>query len=354
MLELARSPAPADRDRLLFALADLCEHGGWSGSGAESLVRDVFVTLVGKVERDIRLRLAEKLAYASWAPRELVMRLASDDIEIARPLLGSSPVLDDADLVRLLVQTAVDHQVEIARRPRLGHTVINAILDQGLPEVLAALAGNASAKVTPLDLERLVAFSQTMAGLRAPLTHHPRLTPDLGAMLYVWVGETLRRSLMSRYAVDGEAFESAVAAAVSEARGAPGDGLSLELDERAAMDRRVVEKLKTGNQLRAGLLLRSLRDGKLTLFTIALAELGGFTTDQVREALEAPTPELLALACAAVGVDRGAFPSILSLLRPLNHNRPGAHNEAEGAGANASLLDPVAAGHAFRRRLANV
>ena len=350
MLELARSPAPGDRDRLLLALADLCDHRGWGGPAAEGLVRDVFIALVGKVERDIRQRLSEKLAYASWAPRELVLMLARDEIEIARPMLASSPVLEDADLVRLLVESAIEHQIEIACRPQLGHEVVNAILDQALPDVLTALAGNVTAKVSHFDMSRLVAFSQTMVGLRAPLSHHPHLTPDLGAMLYVWVGETLRRSLTERYAPEAKFFQAAVIAAVHEARGAPGDGVSLDTDERAAMDRRVVEKLKVGGQLRPGLLLRALKDGKLTLFTIALAELAGLTTDEIRQALETSTPDLLALACAAAGVDRSAAPSIISLVRGLNNDLPGG-GALQGS---ASLLDAASAARVFRKRLSEV
>ena len=349
MLELARSPASADRDRLLLSLADLCEQGGCDTPEIRALLRDVFMSLIGRVEHDIRMRLAAKLAAAAWAPRDLVLLLARDEIEVARPVIGASPVLEDHDLIRLLAEAAVDHQIEIARRPRLGAAVVGAILDQGCPEVLSALVGNTEADVGPLAMERLVAFSQTLAGLRAPLSRHPRLTLDLGATLYAWVGEALRRSLSARFAVEGRAFEQAVASAVQEAQGAPGETPALA--ERAAMDRRVVEKLKAGDQLRPGLLLRSLRDGKLTLFGIALAELGEFTADQVRTALDADTPELLALACAAVGVDRSAFPSILALLRPLNHGRPGV-GEAQGLNAAVTLLDRDMAAHAFRKRLA--
>jgi uncharacterized protein (DUF2336 family) len=351
MLDLARSPAPGDRDRLLMGLADLCEHGGFEGVEAQSLVRDVFMGLVGRVERDIRARLAEKLATAAWAPRDLVILLARDEIDIARPLILGSPVLEETDLVRLLVETAVEHQVEVARRPGLGPEVVSAILDQGSPEVLAALAGNTSAELSDLALERLVAFSQTVAALRAPLARHPALKADLAATLYAWVGEALRRSLLERFAVDGPAFSEAVAAAVQEARGAPGDGVSLESDERAAMDRRVVQKLKAGGQLRPGLLLRALKDGKVILFTIALAELGGFTTDEVRQAMDAPSPELLSLACAAVGVDRSAFPTLLGLLRPLNRGRPGPENEAGSLSGSLTLLDRASAARAFRKRL---
>ena len=354
MLELARSPERADRDRLLLALADLCEGGGCEGSQTQALIRDVFMGLVDRVEHDIRVRLSRKLAHASWAPHELVTLLARSDIEIARPLIAASPVLDDQDLIQLLVQASIDHQVEVARRPELGPAVVSAILDQASPEVLTALAGNVTAQVTPLAMDRLVSLSQTVAPLRAPLTRHPSLTLDLGAVLYAWVGETLRQTLTARFAMEGPAFEAAVSSAVDEARGAPGDGTSLETDERAGMDRRVVAKLKAGGQLRPGLLMRALRDGKLTLFTIALAELGEFSTDQVRHAMDADTAELLALACAAVGVDRSALPSLITLVRSLNRDHPGKRDEVASLNGAATLLDRESAARAFRARVARV
>ena len=154
--------------------------------------------------------------------------------------------------------------------------------------------------------------------------------------------------------MEGPAFEAAVSSAVSEARGAPGDGASLETDERAGMDRRVVAKLKAGGQLRPGLLMRALRDGKLTLFTIALAELGDFTTDQVRQAMDADSAEPLALACAAVGVDRSALTSLINLVRSLNRDRPGKMGEVASLNGAATLLDPESAASAFRKRFAGI
>ena len=106
------------------------------------------MSLVVEAERDIRQRLAEKLAMASWAPAALINVLALDDIEIARPIIAESPVLQDADLIRLLVDATIEHQIEVARRPRLGPPVVAAILQQNEPAVLTALAGNSTAEVS--------------------------------------------------------------------------------------------------------------------------------------------------------------------------------------------------------------
>ena len=353
ILDLAHSRQPGDRDRLLLAVADLCEHSSESGrTEVQSLLSDVFMSLISQVEWEIRRQLAEKLAGAAWAPKDLINYLARDDVEIARPIIARSPLLEDHDLIRLLVEASLEHHIEIARRPGLPARVVDAILSQGETDVLTALATNESAEIGPLAMERLVSFSQTIAALRAPLSHHPRLSTQLGAMLFVWVGETLRAVLSTRFEVDSDAFRDAVAQAVDHARGAAGAGSNAELDERTAMDRRVVEKLKAGGQLRPGLLLRALRESKLTLFTVALASLGDFTTEDVRNALTTDDAEPLALACAAVGVDRGALPTVLSLVRQLNNGRPcNPHELNELARATASM-DRNAAAAAFREHAA--
>ena len=125
------------------AIADLCDspHAGeaMKTHAIQSLLSSIFMSLVVEAERDIRRRLSEKLSHAAWAPSALVNVLALDDIEIARPIIAHSPVLKELDLVRLLVEATIEHQIEVARRPQLTQTVVSAILEQAEPAVLTAL-----------------------------------------------------------------------------------------------------------------------------------------------------------------------------------------------------------------------
>src|SRR5262249_39247315 len=147
-------------------------------------------------EREVRRRLAERIAGVDWAPRALIHVLALDDIEIARPVIAASPLLDDDDLVRLLVEATLEHQIEVARRPDIGEIVTEAILKGGDAAVLAALAANPSAHLPKGGMARLVEAARTAPALRSPLARHPQLTAELGAILYAWVGEALRNALI--------------------------------------------------------------------------------------------------------------------------------------------------------------
>ena len=111
------------------------------------------------------------------------------------------------------------------------------------------------------------------------------------------------------------------------------------------MERRLVDKLKTSGQLRPGLLVRALREERLSLFEEALAALGGFPISAIRAAVRAPTAEALYLACVAVGVDRAVFASLLTEVRKLAGGLP---TEARWS---ASAMHPQAAARAFRQMM---
>ena len=363
LLELARSRAPADRERLLLGIVDLCEASESSEVAAsvqiQALLNSIFLGLVVGAERDIRRRLSNKLATADWCPSALVNVLALDEIEIARPIIAASPVLKDGDLVRLLVEATIEHQIEVARRPNLAASVVAEIVRKAEPAVMTALAANVSAEIAEADMLRLVEQARQVAALRAPLSAHPKLTDDLALRLYIWVGQTLRDALADRFRLDPTRMMMALAEAVAEAHSAPPEGQGVVVmardGEREAMEGRLIEKLHSAGQLRPGYLVRVLQEGRLSLFVAALATLGRFETEQVRRTIDSDRPELLGLACAAVGIDRSVFPTILELVRKLNGGLPagGAEGARRAAGAFAPVT-PDIAGAAFRQAVKSV
>jgi uncharacterized protein (DUF2336 family) len=361
LLDLAKSRQPADRERLLLAIADLCDtpHAGeaMKSLAIQALLSSIFMSLVVEAERDIRHRLSEKLAAADWAPNALINVLALDDIEIARPIIAQSPVLQDVDLMRLLVEATIEHQMEVARRPNLSAAVVSAILEQSEPAVLTALAGNHTAELSAKDIEELVEASRQIAALRTPLSQHPKLTGQLAKRLYLCVGLALRKGLADRFRLDVTVLDAALAASITEAQSGLITPPSSEAvprmtreGEREIMEQRLIDKLYSAGQLRPGYLVRALREGRLGLFTGALAMLGRFDTAHVQATVDSDRPELLALACAAVGIDRSVFPDILEMTRQLNNGRPGGG--PEGARKASVAFAPVSqevAASAFRQ-----
>jgi uncharacterized protein (DUF2336 family) len=372
LMLLARSPAPADREKLLAALlAFHAETGddtalGGQSPKAQGLLKDILLELVREAERDLRLRLADRLKSAPWAPHDLIVLLAGDEIEIARPVIAQSPLLSDDDLVRILVESTLEHKIEVARRPRLSAHVAEAIIQDHHPLVMAALAGNSTAEISVVQLSRMVEASRRMAALRSPLVRHPRLTGDLAKALYAWVGESLRASLETRFTLDSHALRHAVTQTVMGMDGESGPSGSpiaaepapedaparlISEEEERASEQQLILKMEASGQLRPGFLLRCLKDGKLSLFKAALARLGGFPLDQVSRAIDSGRADLLALACAAVGIDRSAFPTLLGLVEERSGRRTGVARALPGEITAAFSGPPESAARTFLERV---
>ena len=349
LLTLAQSRSAEDRQRLLLKVTSLCE-ATRPPAEVGPLLSDIFLTLAAQAERDIRLALSERIAGVDWAPPALINMLALDEIEIARPVITSSPLLKDTDLIRLLIEATLEHQIAVARRPQLSRPVADTIIDRGEAVTMTALASNRSADISEDAMRKLVDHSRRIAGLRAPLTRHPRLNEQLAQQLYQWVGQALRQSIGERFRIDDAQLNAAVQQAAAKAVGSPQwrtapTSRLAEDRERSDMERRLVDKLQAAGQLRPGLLIRALREQRFELFEQALAALGGFSDAQVHHAIRAPTAEPLYLACIAVGVDKAVFASLLVEVRKLSGGLP-----ADG-GWTATPMNAHSAARAFRQMM---
>ncbi len=357
LLELARGKGVDDRRRLLLGIAALCDATP-PGAEASPILGEIFMVIARQAERDIRKALSDSLASAEWAPPALIAMLALDEIEIARPVIANSPLLKDQDLLRVLVEATIEHQIEVARRPRISGRVADAIIDRGEPASLTALAGNKTAEVSEDALGRLIEHSRRVAALRAPLTRHPRLNDALATQLYQWVGQSLREAIGERFRVDEAKLADAIDAVTRPAQppqarlGAEPIGLGdNSLTEHEEMERRLVAKLQSAGQLRAGFLIRAVREKRLSLFEHGIAALGGFPISHIRAAIKRPTPDALFLACAAVGIDRAVFPAVLDEIRRLNDGWPGDGDEGY---AGRMSLPPAAAMREFRALMGHI
>jgi uncharacterized protein (DUF2336 family) len=345
LLALARDPGTEARQRLLLGVVALCDACPPSGD-VSPVLAEIFLTLARQAERDVRRVLAEKLAHADWAPAALVNVLALDEIEIARPILESSPILQDDQLLRVLIEASLEHQIAVARRPRISGRVADAVIDRAEPAVLMALSTNRTAQISAEGVRRLVEHSRRIAALRGPLTRHPLLTEALADQLYQWVGTALRQALTARFTVDDRALGAVVYDAVqSVIRPAASEPNVADQGDRDEMERRLIDKLQSAGQLRAGLLIRAIREKRLSLFVHGLATLGGFSADQVRTAMASASPEALYYACAAVGIDRAVFPTLLVEVRKLNGSLPGDRGEPVWL---RGALSQGSAGRAFK------
>jgi len=117
---------------------------------------EVLCQLAEFVEIEARAHVAKILAKLDRAPGTVVVKLANDDIEVARPLLQFSNVLSDDDLIDIITHQSEQHREAIASRFTVAERVGEAIVDHGQTSSVVRLVRNANAQLHKATLEKLV------------------------------------------------------------------------------------------------------------------------------------------------------------------------------------------------------
>lgn len=302
MLELARSSGAAERGRLLLHMGELCAARPWSGAAAAGVASDVMVTLARQAELAVRAELALRLADTPWAPRDVIVLLAYDEIEVADPVLAGSPVLTETDLIAIAESLSEAHRRSLARRPGLTEAVSDRLARRGEPGVLPVLLSNRSACLTEAALTACAGAAEQSPDLWRNILNRENLPPSIAALAYQKAGDALRASLEVRFPHLREQVAHALNG-VEEAAGR-------ETPDAAALALRLTAKLETSGKLTPGFAMKCLSEGKLVLFETALARLAQVDPETLGSALGRRQSYALALACRGAGLDRSVFPSI--------------------------------------------
>lgn len=130
---------------------------------------EVLCQLAELVEVEARVHVAKLLAPLDRAPGTVVVKLANDDIAVARPLLEFSSVLSDDDLIDIVARQSEAHRVAIAGRAELHDRVGEAIVEHGATASVVRLVRNTKAELDRATLEKLVERATRDAEIAADL-----------------------------------------------------------------------------------------------------------------------------------------------------------------------------------------
>ena len=317
--ELASNPQGARRGDIYLAIASLYHSQAPRLSERErALMREILQRLAGDVEMAIRIALAERLADDETAPLDLVLMLADDRIEVARPVILRSRQINDADLLSLLDHVGEDHQTACAERPGIGEPVSDVLARTKSESVLIALVRNVSARIASGTFETLVEKSRRIAALQGPLAHRSDLPIPLAERMCEWVSDALKAHIHDNFPATTPKSTSQI----DQASHAVRSPAPIQASEPSAGSIKLVDKLDAAGQLRAGFLLRVLHQGQLDLFELAFAKLLKMETEQLRRVLYESGAAPVALACRAVGIDRCVFSTVYNLSRQACGHHP--------------------------------
>lgn len=313
LLALAGEPSSDKRRELLEGVAELFFDAPEEHNPREAeLFGDVLAMAAKRVEMDVRRRLAERLADTPSAPKHLVGMLANDRIEVARPLLMKSGVLEDADLLEIVRRHGQGHMLAVSMRPKVSEEVANALVERGDASVLESLARNEGAELSRDALESLVARSESEERLRQPLVTRADLPPDLMHEMFWWVSRALREYIVTKAQMDPKAVDALLAEAQASFRS--------EIEAREATLSRAegaIRRMARLGQLKPDYLVQLLRQGSVQEFVFGFAWLVDVDPQTARRIAFDPGREAVAVACRAAEFPLQSFSSIVLLLDTL-------------------------------------
>jgi len=203
-IELARlatlEPGP-QRDKLTVALTDMLAKQRLQDHDTSSAIGDLLHNLVVAASRELRIRVAAKLANVDWAPHELVMALALDEIDVAEPVIRQSAVLDDDDLIEVARHGGHGHRKVLAQRADIGTGVCEALTDPREADVIVNLLTNLTAQLTRTALQTCLELARDHEIIHAPLAARKDLPTEVVEAAYLMLGEELRASITENYEI---------------------------------------------------------------------------------------------------------------------------------------------------------
>jgi uncharacterized protein (DUF2336 family) len=273
-LQWVRQAPPGERAEATSALARAYIHSDLSPDDLAA-AEGAMIMLLDDPSPLVRRALAEVFASSQKAPRAVVHALASDQPEVAAPLLERSPLLPDDELIELIAVGHPESQVAIANRAPLPRSLAAAIAEVGSAQACLALLENSAAAIAAFSIDRVVERFGHLAAIREAMASRADLPMATRQALLSKLSQTLAGFVAGRQWMGPEHAEYAAREACEKAT------VALAAETPYEEIGELVQHLRRSGQLTAGMILRALLSGNVVLFEEALAELSAVPIDRV-------------------------------------------------------------------------
>jgi uncharacterized protein (DUF2336 family) len=273
-LQWIRHAPAGDRAEATSALARAYLHSDLSADDLAA-AEGAMIMLLDDPSPLVRGALSQVFASAQKAPPVVVHALASDQPDVALPLLARSPLLNDEDLVDLFAAGQPDAQIAIAGRVMLSRPLAAAIAEVGPAQACLALLENNDADIAPFSINRIVDRFGHLSPIRENLVGRADLPMAVRQALLAKLSQTLAGFVSARHWLGPEHAEYAAREACEKAT------LALAAETPYEEIGELMQHLRQSGQLTAGMILRALLSGNVVLFEEALTELSGMPLDRV-------------------------------------------------------------------------
>lgn len=275
--DLERGPLAHAPGQLAGRIGDICL--GRNAKLDKQELGHVFYiveTLIARADLPVRCKLAEHLAIRSDVPKNLLLSLANDNINVAHAPLVHSKQLADDDLIGFIDSHGREHALSIALRAKLNPVVSDSLVETNDGDVVMALLHNGGAEIGKETYRQLADKAIWEPRFRVPIVSRADLSPEIGGHMYAWVGDPQRQVIEQRFEFSVNELHSHIARSLSD----------LEASANAKYSGGELKRISSARIARTtDLLLQHLRKGRVTQFEQDLCEITGLPHDIVSRTL---------------------------------------------------------------------
>ena len=241
------------------------------------LVEDIVRAMTRDAEVRVRKALAESLKENPNVPHDIAVRLATDKVEVAAPIIEFSEVLTDVDLVNIVRTKPQGLQLAVARRKSVSQSVADALVETDDENVVAELICNDGADIGEMTFQRVLDQFGENERIKAPMVGRRQLPVTVAERLVTLVSDALRDHLVTRHELSADLATDLVLQSRERATvGLISSGASeFDIGE-------LVDQLHANGRLTPTIVLRALCTGDIFFFEQSLATLTGIPVANAR------------------------------------------------------------------------
>lgn len=242
------------------------------------LAEQIFRLLMRDSAIRIRRSLAESLCNNPHLPRDVARSLAFDLESVATPVLRSSEVLTEQDLLEIIENNEeIWRYLAIAGRPNLPAKVSDALVETKQLPVYEALLDNQRAELEEHTLGKIANHAGARREIADRLAARPSLPLHVVEKILAAVSNHVRQHLETSYKIDEEIIESET----RHAREQQTIDLIFPLQPREQTERMVMAMHQEG-RLTASLVINALCYGNIDFFIASMSAMADIPLENAR------------------------------------------------------------------------
>jgi uncharacterized protein (DUF2336 family) len=270
----------------------------------QRIAHDIIRIMAQDAELAVRRALSQSLRNATQLPHDIALRLAKDVEAVALPILISSPVLTDADLVALVKSSSSPKQEAIAGRTGVSEQVADALVMHGSEGAVARLMGNDKAHVAAASLDSAIDRFAYSDRIKTAMVHRADLPVAIAERLVFIVSEMLQSYLVRHHELPVSLATDIVLRSRERAT------LHLSLGSSEQELERLVRQMHRHQRLTPLLVLRALCLGDMAFFEMAMAVMAKVPVTNARILIHDAGPIGLASLYQRAGMPQRLLPAV--------------------------------------------